>query len=131
MPPPVLKKSCKRCGKPFFTYENDLEFCNDDCRAKYDYSIKLNKPELLKVNSSNCAYCREPIDLRGKCTQKFCNSLCRKNFKNKESRDKRSKNPKPKGTGKKLSYEELNRRAEYNRVFDDHDWIYRQNRNKI
>lgn len=127
MPPPVLKKHCKRCEKTYLTYEFDKDFCTDVCKHKHAYAEHFNIKDELTYSIGNCLYCGE------ESRKKYCNLHCEKAHQ-KEKRVENSitrikNNDKPRKNG--LSYEELNRRAEWKRVFDDGDYLYRNNRERI
>lgn len=131
MPRQVLKKMCKRCEKTFFTYENDKEFCTDICQHKKAYAEHFKvKDTPLTYKIKQCFHCGE--DSR----KKFCNLHCQKQHGKKQraqahndriKEGKETIRPKRKG----ISYEELNRRAEWKRVNEDYSWLYQKNRERI
>jgi YHS domain-containing protein len=125
----LLKKSCKRCGRPFFTYELDKTFCNDICEARFKYDEHFGVEDYLKENSTYCENCNELIELKGVKSRRFCNEYCKKQFDKKQRSIASEGKPKKKGKG--LPYEVLNMIEEKKRVFGDHDWLYKRNRDKI
>ena len=131
MAPSLLNKYCKRCEKSFFTYDDSMVFCNHTCEVRYKYYEKFPNQDKSKIKEGNCHYCKEQIIRRGVTHLKFCNEHCKKKFVNQENRKRSLGNPKTASKRKKVSYEELNRRAEHKRVFEDHSWLYRHNRDKI
>jgi hypothetical protein len=138
MAPSLLNKYCKRCEKSFFTYDDTMIFCNHTCEGRYKYFERYPKQDKSKIKEGNCYYCKEPIKRRGVAHLKFCNEHCKKKFINQENRKRSLSNPKTALEGslgnpkrKKVSYDELNRREEHKRVFEDHSWLYRHNRDKI
>lgn len=134
MPIQVLKKCCERCGKAFFTYENDKNFCNSNCEAKFKYAQHFNIDEKLIEHDSVCAFCHEEIHTKGRNKSKFCNKKCERGFLNQQSRQKtidKSLKETDKQKKKSISYDELNRRAEWKRVNDDESWMYKRNRERI
>lgn len=124
MPISLLKQSCHHCGKSFFTYEQNMEFCNQSCEGKFKYNEAMGNEQPERVSIS-CSYCGEEVirttsSVGRKNTGKvYCNFQCRKNYTNEKRRaDREQKEPseKPKN---RISYEELNRRAEIRRVMDE------------
>jgi hypothetical protein len=78
----------------------------------------LKKP---KENSHPCKECGEEI-LRESI--EFCNDICRKKYNRKQYKPKIKDSSKKKRT-RSVSYDELNRREEQKRLFDD-AWALRQ-----
>lgn len=136
MSPQTLKKNCKKCGKAFFTYEVDKIYCTSDCEAKFKYNEHFGYEDHHKLNETNCEQCGDLLSVRGRIKMRFCNDMCKKQHA-KEERAKISfkksleESGKPKKHGRRLPYEVLNKIAEKRRVFDDHEWMYRTNRERI
>lgn len=118
----LRKKCCEWCNKSFMTYEENKIFCTDTCIAKKKYSelFYLKKPI---QRSHPCRECGDEILKNG---TEFCNHKCRQKYKYKNL-PKKQKDPSKKNNRKAISYDELNRREEYKRVFDD-EWAARHMR---
>ncbi len=125
----LLKKSCKRCGKPFFTYELEKIFCNDTCESRFKYDEHFGYKDYLKENPCYCENCNEFLDIKGAKIQKFCDERCKKQFDKKQRAIASEGKPKKKIKG--IPYEVLNMIEEKKRVFGDHEWMYKKNRDKI
>lgn len=118
MPVPTWRRKCTRCGKGFLTYLEDMVYCNTDCKAKHAYEIQRNyKPK--EYNKHDCLSCGGGLN----GNRKFCDRICRNAYNRAEAQQERivaantrEKKPRKKGG---LSYEELNRRAEYKRLYDN------------
>ena len=117
MAPQVLRKNCRRCEKTYHTYLEDMVYCNDGCRTKHEYEKRFG---IVKDFGSNvCSNCGLVIG----GTHKFCNKSCRYAYarsatevqRNIEANNKETVVKRNKGA---VSYEELNRRAEHNRLYD-------------
>ncbi len=136
MAPQTLKKNCKKCGKAFFTYELDKIYCTSTCEAQFKYNEHFGYQDKHKLNETNCDQCGDLLSVRGSVKMRFCNEFCKKQF-DKEARAKKSmekklqETEKPKHKGKRLPYDVLNKMAEKKRVFEDHGWLYQNNRDRI
>jgi hypothetical protein len=126
----LIKKACKRCGKPFLTYELDKIFCADTCEGRFKYEEHFGIKDNLKENFTYCENCNDALDLKGIKSQRFCNDYCKKQFAKKQRSIESEKNPKKKIKGR-IPYEVLNMIEEKKRVFGDHEWLYKINRDKI
>jgi hypothetical protein len=127
------KKFCQRCGKGFLTYEDEMEFCNHDCWAKHEYYKRYPEKDICVTRQGKCLACGCSLVIKGHRSLMFCTDQCKRNhIKNeytKKSIEKAKSTEKTKR--RKVSYEELNRREEYKRVFEDDSWLYKRNRDRI
>lgn len=136
MAPQTLKKNCKKCGKAFFTYDVDKIYCTSDCEVKFKYNEHFGYEHKNKINETNCEQCGDLLGTRRGVKTRFCNEFC-KRLNGKEERAKKSlenslkDSDKPKKKVKRLPYEVLNKIAEKKRVFEDHSWLYKTNRDRI
>jgi len=131
MPPPTYKKSCPRCGKGFLTHDNTMEFCNQNCSAKHEYYKMYPHKDASPTREGKCTCCGAHLNIKGRGFLMFCNEHCKRSYTNAENRKKTTAKSSNKPRKKGLSYEELNRRAEYKRVFEDESWLYKRNHNRI
>jgi hypothetical protein len=125
----VLKKACGRCGKPFFTYELEKTFCTNTCEVRFKYDKHFQIKDYLKKNTNYCENCNEFLDIKGSVTMRFCDEHCKRQFDKKQRAIASEGKPKQKKKG--IPYEVLNMIEEKKRVFDDHDWLYKKNRDRI
>lgn len=132
MAPQILKKNCGKCGKAFFTYETDKQYCTQMCEAQFKYNEHFGLKDKHKLNETNCEQCGDLLQIRGSVKMRFCDEYCKRQH-GKEVRAKKSleTSDKPRKHGRLLPYNVLNKMAEKKRVFEDHDWMYRNNSNKI
>lgn len=115
----VLLKICKRCSVNFNTYEPTLLYCNDNCRKKHIYEIHRGIEK--KIESAPCVNCGRLIN---KNNHKFyCNKECRKNVTKAEMREEYNLNnfykPRKRIPKSAISYQELIKRSEYKRLYDN------------
>jgi hypothetical protein len=119
---PRNERWCPKCDKQFVITKLYQIFCSDDCENHYNnVVVELDN----KRSNSQCEICQCSIRLTAaqhrrcegcKYTQrkKFVEKeFIQRNLKRNESGEKRKKG---------LSLVELDRRAEYKRVFDDAGW---------
>ena len=124
-----FSKICERCEKRYLTFESDKNFCTDTCKFKKLYCQKRKVKDIsLAKADKQCKNCGEPTK------NKFCNTQCCDLYlRNQKAQERLKKSfidlDKPKKKG--LSYDELNRRAEWKRLNYDESWMYKNNRNKI
>lgn len=125
MPQKVLNKVCQRCNKHFLTYEADKNFCTDECKFKKLYCQHFNvKDHNFDAKVKNCQHCGE-ISRFKFCNKHCANAYARKEYKKESIKKSCEDREKPKRKG--ISYEELNRRAEWKRLNDDESWLRRFN----
>lgn len=113
--------TCNGCGRELKNPKVYQLYCSTDCENKKKEILeKLNK----EIYERKCIYCNLTFrKTRTRSTQEVCYSCKRANDK---VYNKTNRKPKKKSEKKKthISYEELNRRAEYKRVFDDSGWTH-------
>lgn len=117
MAPKVIRSECVNCHASFNTYDPNMIFCNLDCKWKWGYAEKMGKPH--NTERKQCVWCGKGIpNTKGNLyCDKECNSLKNKAERREEACKKSMTGDKrfiPKG----VSITELNRRSEYNRLYD-------------
>lgn len=118
MAPQVLRKCCVRCGKGFLTHSEELIYCNTTCEGLHKY--EMNRKIKKKYNKHFCLSCGGGLN----GVRKFCDRVCKNAYNKAETEQDRiieanKKEAKPSKKRGCLSYEELNRRSEYKRLYDD------------
>jgi hypothetical protein len=125
MPPQVFNKICERCEKRYLTYEEDKNFCTDNCKFKKIYCEKRKiKDTPLTKADKQCKHCGE------KTKTIFCNKQCQYAYdrlRSKQKTVKKSYENRDKSKRRRISFEELNRRSEWKRLNDDESWLKRFN----
>ena len=107
---------CRHCGDKLYSY--NMNFCDSVCRSSREkYEKKTN-------TSRNCRACNLKFipkpELRFYCSE-YCNQKKISEQKQKNAkREKEKRELRPKKIGRKVSYEELNRRAELKRL--EQEW---------
>lgn len=121
MPRDLFKRNCEHCGKNFLTYEKDKVFCKSTCEGRHHYNEMLGKDQPKKT-LNYCAHCGDEVHSPQGVSKgnRFCNSICRKEFGKKELILVANARPmKKRGAKRALPYEVLNKIAEKERVFDE------------
>jgi hypothetical protein len=124
---PKDKLKCPQCDKEFKPIKNFQIFCHAYCEDKYNVKAKQIEEKRL---TTECTLCRRKIRKPNESSRGCICETCKFSKKResneivrirrlKERAEIREKQPSKK---KKISYDELNRRAEYKRVFDDSGW---------
>lgn len=119
MAPQALRKCCTRCGKGYLTYDANLSYCNTNCEASHKYEMQRGY-KTKQYNKHFCLSCGGGLN----GVKKFCDRVCRNAYKKAETQQERNMaaNLKEKAPPKKrkgISYDELIRRSEYNRLYDN------------
>lgn len=116
---------CERCEKHYLTYEEDKNFCTDQCKFKKLYCQQRNVKDVkLTKADKQCRNCGEWTK------QVFCNKQCEYAHRRKEYQEKSIKKScenREKSKKRRISFEELNCRAEWKRLNDDESWLKRFN----
>lgn len=113
---------CGRCGKLFEARALYQMFCSDDCENS---TSKIMQDIADKKLNKKCRYCGVGFrrkDLRS--TQTVCDGCSYQNAYIYAQEKSKLNGDKPKKDRKKISYEVLNRREEYKRVFRDSGWTH-------
>lgn len=106
---------CNHCGKYLDHYE--MKFCDEHCRySRRKYKEKISPSKL-------CRACKTPFipkpELNFYCSE-YCNQEKITERKQKQAEAEKAKRElRPKKTGRKVSYAELNRRAEVKRLAEE------------
>ncbi len=131
MAPRLYTFKCKHCNKSRNTYDPDMKFCTPECEGRFKYYETLcpisqtarSQRDRLK---SNILF---PCEVCGKETsqKRFCSFGCSNLHKNTTGRNEtleRNKETFLKEKQRKgISFEELNRRSEWKRLYDDNEWL--------
>ncbi len=133
MPPKLYHFRCKHCNKARQTYDASMQFCTSECQTKFKYyeamcpisaTVRGQKARLKNHILKACACCGQETSRR-----KFCSDSCHILHRAKLKRDATTARSKEKFLEDKkrkgVSFEELNRQAEWRRVFDDDSWLNR------
>ncbi len=119
MSPKLLKRVCPRCNKGFHTYTEEMQYCNTQCKVKHEYENMFNLARVLaKGFCENCGI-EIAAGKRVYCSHE-CRLLSQKADRHEEKLRSDANTPiATKKPRKGMSYEELNRRAEYKRLYDE------------
>lgn len=120
---------CKHCNKSRNTYNPEMNFCTPECEGKFKYyeimapvsKMVANQKSRLKSNILfSCEVCGKETS-----SKRFCSNECIALNRRKIDRDATLAKTKEKFLEAKkrkgISFEELNRRAEWKRVFYDNE----------
>lgn len=114
MAPKLLKKECLFCGRAFNTYEVDKQYCSQECLAKETYNRHFNI--VREKVKKNCKHCGLAIsNINGK---EYCDLICRHKANQLRQPPKPWVKKEP-SKRKKKSYDQLNKEAEYRRLYDE------------
>lgn len=114
---------CPKCTKEFKPTKNYQIFCSEECENYHDTFLENFNSEKLK---GYCPGCGREVRLTNYHSSSQCHtcrySKIRKKVKEEQIQLSLKKNEEGKKRKKGLSLTELNRRAEYKRVFDEDGW---------
>ncbi len=129
MPIRLYTFNCKHCNKSRNTYNPDMIFCTSECEGKFKYyetmapvsKMVANQKSRLKSNLLfTCEACGKETS-----NKRFCSHACVALNRRKIGTDSTLAKTKEKFLQEKkrkgISFEELNRRAEWKRVFYDNE----------
>lgn len=117
---PKKTLSCAACGQPFEVKKNYQMFCSEACESQKTQIMNEISEKRLTGTCLGCGLNFRQVDA---VKRKYYCYSCTK-YKQKINREKHPPKKKPPSNKKrkKVSYDELNRRSEYKRVFDDKGW---------
>lgn len=117
MPLKPERKNCVHCLRSFLTYEKDKKFCSQDCLVKRAYKVHFGIAK--EYQEKFCKWCG--VQIASTNSKAFCDKVCKNKFQvhKRLSKNMNDMEWKEKKKGRKVSYEELNRREEYKRLYDD------------
>ena len=120
MPVKVLSKKCARCHASFFTYDEKKNYCNSECLWKNAYEVQRGIKK--EIQETLCAWCGRSFAPNRNSI--YCDRECRKMKINADNEKKYTKDSLKKVKSRRahgnVTYSELNRRSEYNRLYDDY-----------
>jgi rRNA maturation endonuclease Nob1 len=104
--------TCIGCSRVYSKESSSGDMCHD-CSSEWK-AQETAKPNII------CELCMKRFYSPNLITK--CPSCAQKPYADLDKKEKKYDNSKPTKKRKGVSYEELNRRAEYKRVMDDHGW---------
>jgi len=129
MPIRLYTFKCKHCNKSRNTYNPEMIFCTSECEGKFKYyetmapvsTMVANQKARLKKNLLfPCEMCGKETSSKRFCSHE-CQVLNRRKIGREEALSKTKEQFLKEKKRKSISFEELNRRAEWKRVFYDNE----------
>ena len=131
MPIRLYTFKCKHCNKSRNTYNPDMIFCTPECEGKFKYyetmapvskMVAGQKSRLKSTLLFPCEACGKETSNKRFCSHE-CIALNRRKIGREETLEKTKEKFLEEKKRKGISFEELNRIAEWKRLHDDERWL--------